>query len=287
MPPPEDEHETSSADANPVLEAGWRQGSIVGVELAAEIARIHELEIDVERDRLAVISADCDVTAMDFEREPFVELLVIRDKETAAKDGSFMWGKNPRVLQFEEDRPNAGGVVLCEVAAKDAVRVDRSLLAEHAPDDTRALALTVKYLLSVWMSKRYHRAAFPEAFNQRLRAGSPAINKTLKREGAELTGLYLVLVGEELAAEVPYDVELLATVPADVYEATERRTAAQGVVDQVAAALDSCDGIEVLEASLRSEDDVNLSELKVLRRWDFDSLSLREDPPSDLSPLQI
>ena len=44
----------------------------------------------------------------------------------------------------------------------------------------------------------------------------------------------------------------------------------------MAARLDDCDGIEVLESSLKSEVDVTLDDLRVLKRWDsVDDLSLR------------
>ena len=47
----------------------------------------------------------------------------------------------------------------------------------------------------------------------------------------------------------------------------------------IEAELDNCDGIDVVQSELRSESQVSLAELRLLKRWDFDDLTLRDDDP--------
>ena len=59
---------------------------------------------------------------------------------------------------------------------------------------------------------------------------------------------------------------------------------AGGLCDELGAHLAECDGIEVLDSTLRSEEDISLKDLRELVRWDFDFLSAAEDDLDDLAP---
>lgn len=67
--------------------------------------------------------------------------------------------------------------------------------------------------------------------------------------------------------------------PWDVHFAVaERRIEAQRVFDGLVAALDACEGVEVVNDALVSEAEVSLDEIRVMKRWSiFDSLSLRDE----------
>lgn len=62
-----------------------------------------------------------------------------------------------------------------------------------------------------------------------------------------------------------------------------KRVAAQAAFDKAVGLLDSCDGIEVVDSTLESEEDMTLDDLRHVRRWDnFDDVSLpgRPEAPS-------
>lgn len=267
--------------AERIRDAGWRQGAVLPSDLNSKIGG----ETVREEDLLIVISSDCDVVARDFGREPHVEVLVAREKPLADTDGSYLWGKNPRVYQFQVEEEGAHR--LFEVAVKDALRIDRAILAEAEPDGKRALSSRIVREISVWMSKRYHRAAFPDAFDSRTTRALTQINKLVKRDGGDLLGFYLVLSGDELPPDVPYEIELVAVADDSVFSDPVHRAHVQSVVDSTAALLDACTGVDVLDVRLCGEDDITLADLRVMRRWDFDDLSFRTSPPGERTPPQV
>jgi hypothetical protein len=56
------------------------------------------------------------------------------------------------------------------------------------------------------------------------------------------------------------------------------------LISDIATAMNSCEGIEVENFELRSEDAITLADLRFLRRWDYDYLSHRDSADSALPP---
>ena len=133
-----------------------------------------------------------------------------------------------------------------------------------------------------WLTNRYIRRAFPDAFNERLRTHRKDIERPLKSGGDHLNAIYLVIEDEELPAGVPYQLVVRGTMLDDDYGVVERRTRAQVAFDGLVAALNACDGVEVLDDALVSEAEISLHEIRLMKRWSvYDSLSLRvEDEAS-------
>ena len=63
----------------------------------------------------------------------------------------------------------------------------------------------------------------------------------------------------------------------DEFSDAERRERAQQALDAMEERLQSCTGIEIVEASLVSEADVSLDDLRQMERFDFDYLSTEGD----------
>jgi hypothetical protein len=192
-------------------------------------------------------------------------------------DGNLLYGKNPRTWQFEEI-----GVVY-ELSMLDRCTIAREHLADVDP--TGQISELHLQTLRRWLSNRYARAAFPDTFNERFRHAGGAVTRLLKRNGTNLSGIYLLIDGRELPDGESYDVVLVATMLEDEFNDGSLRSTCAEVLGRVAAAVDECPGISVIEFMLKSERDVSLSDLRELRRWDYDSLSLRDDdsqlPPED------
>jgi hypothetical protein len=133
--------------------------------------------------------------------------------------------------------------------------------------------------LASWISKRYFREAFPNAFEERLRKGESLekIREVLKRHGEDLTGIYLLVSNEELPEAEAYEITVKATMGVDAFEVADKRTKCQEAIGAIAGLMRACSGIEVFETEVVPESSVTLDDLHFLKRWDCDDLSLRGD----------
>lgn len=75
-----------------------------------------------------------------------------------------------------------------------------------------------------------------------------------------------------------------ATMLPQHHEDWDKLDKSQKALDAVAALVESADGIQLTDHHLLSEQEVSLDDLRYLRRWDYDSLTLRSnsiDPPDE------
>ncbi len=70
---------------------------------------------------------------------------------------------------------------------------------------------------------------------------------------------------------------------AQVYADPPSRLRAQKAVDAVAVALRGCPDIQVDDAGIYSEEEITIDDLRLLKRWDWDWISL-DDPDGALPP---
>jgi hypothetical protein len=106
----------------------------------------------------------------------------------------------------------------------------------------------------------------------------------LKSQGHLLESIYVLVSDDELAAGNDYNVIVWVTMRDELYDSPQNRTEAQKLVDELETQLADCSGITVSAVELRSEADVSLSDIRKLKRWDFDDLSLRVGPDASLPP---
>ena len=274
--------EDLTADA--IKGLGWRQGSILPGELVVDLRAGGLLRIEPEAGELwVVLSHSCDVVNRSFVSEPSVELIRIA-KLVSGTDGSLAWFRNPRICHFREPLGKAG-TEWC-VSIHSRVIIPRAKLLGHRPDMAKSLQPDSVRRLASWAARRYTRAAFPDEFNSRCLPAQKSLRQKLKTKGHLLTGIFLVVDDEELAADIAYNVIIVASMHEDMYHIATTRNEAQALLDAVETALDACDGIEVQESSLRSEEGISLGDLRLLKRWDLDYLSLRAESVEDLPPAQ-
>lgn len=273
---------SSDAEAvQAIATAAWRQGSVLPVPLVRTLPQgLGPTDFDAATGLFIVVSHSCDVTADSFEKEPVVELITARQIPVAGVDGSLTHGKNPRRFQWIDDTNQ----LAYEVRAHDVIQTDRRHLVGFEPDDARTINPRVGDELSMWLAKRRWRVAFPDEFNRRLIAVVERIHKLLKQRGDRLSGVYVVGADDELEGDAEYRLVLVATLPVGDFEDGHVRAASQAVVDGVAAQIASCEGIDVVEATLASEAEITLDDLRLMKRFDFDYLSWREDPPGPIAP---
>lgn len=251
----------------------WLQGSVLDqphVRLLLEADALPDAwSVD---DLVVVLTHSCDIAARDPQSEPVIE--VIRGVSVDTPDGNLTHGKSPRDLHITL----ADGAHV-SFNIHDRHRVVRDEILESNPGEQ--LDEPNRRLMARWAGKRYWREAFPDAFNNRIAEVSSALRRLVKGSaGAQVTGLYVILEQDfELPDDEAYGFDLVAAVRALDYQDPERRGEVQQMFDKFAGLLAGVDGVALGECLLRSEADISLDDLRYLRRWDYDDLSMRVEPP--------
>lgn len=241
------------------LSSSWRQGSVLPSELLpAEFT-----------DRIGVVvSHSCDLANSSLSSEPEFEWIpAIR---IAATDGNMVRCRNPRILHIPSAGPEGEHL---SFAMRDRRFSDRRILS--GKESVATLSPESTALISEWMARRYERAAFPDAFNDRRRPIARAVRKRLATSaGSDMLGLWVALSSdEELGSGEEYRIALLATVSDDL--PSTRLDAVENLLGFVSQQLGSCSGIEVRgDPVVARESDVTLTVLRSYRRLDdWDDLS--------------
>ena len=196
-------------DSGAVARRGWRQGTVMGPATASLARKNAPTVLDVRcSDLLIVASHDCDVLNPSIEKEPFVEVLAAR--QVGEVGPMQMLGRNPRTLEFTV--VDGDHLIALSCSAHRRWSVPRELLLEGEPRLT--LPYRERRLVAEWLAKRYIRAAFPSAFDERWRGNLRAWQKLLQRWSEWVQGVYLRLSTlAELGDDDPYHCDVLVAVP--------------------------------------------------------------------------
>lgn len=257
--------------------AGWRQGSVVQGEILSTLGFS-------ECDLAVVVSQDCDVV-QSVDVEPDVELILGRRRDAPRPDCRF--GRNPRELDLEI----VGRTGAVTFRIRERVMASKEHLAAHRPAPV-ALVPRDMALLAKWIARRYTRPAWPDAFNERLRAVDDRLERLFKSgAGVPITSILLRLEPEddELAEGEPYRLAAWLTVSADSLMNDAASKCAYEFERRFKEILGSCDGIVLEEegTEVRSEDDVTMADLRELRRFDRDYRSAAPKPGGQLPPNEM
>lgn len=222
-----------------------------------------------DEDITIVVSQSCDVICESIAAEPFVDVQIGRP--ILVLDGNNTYGKNPRVIDFENgDSPD----VRCyRCVDAERRRLDRKLLRGGLP--VGALAPKTIRLLANWTGRRYTRPALPDEFNRRRKIVSQQVARIGREFAQEIASFYVVLNEDsELEPDESYVIFLIGTAMADVASDPAKFARATKAVALMAAALNG-NGISVVEALAKSEDDVSLTDVREMIRLDLDYISIR------------
>ena len=218
-----------------------------------------------------VLSHDCDL-CQGPEKEPWVELLIVRTVSGPAS-GDRTRMKNPRVLEFSA-RLN-GDEIVAQAFAADRTLVPKDRLVGRTP--AGFLDTVPVGLLASWISRRYIREAFADAFNARWSREKKSIREHLASTGEYLDAIYVSVDDQELPTDTDYAVIMRGTMLSDDYAEPSKRELAQEALDGTAARLAGCAGIDVVEVLLLSESELSLDDIRLLKRWDaFDDISISD-----------
>jgi hypothetical protein len=262
-------------DVANLKELGWRQGSVLPSSLFNQLAKDSGL-VFIPGDHCAIIaSQDCDVVNASYLAEPYVEL--IKAVRVEKMNGNFAFGKSGRKLQFE--LAGAAGPCTYELSIHERWRSDRRILEGTKPDQSIFLSEAEKMQLAGWLAKRYRRAAFPDAFNDRFSASlrSGEFHRLMKTWGHLISAVFLIVSPEEdLPPERHYRITAYATVPCERY-ADEQERLQDDFQPLFEDALQAIDGIEVVDAIVISDDTFTLADVLRTRKLDLDYMSYKND----------
>jgi hypothetical protein len=230
-----------------------------------------------------VVTHDCDLACDDLTEEPNVEVIV---GTLTGADGNYRWSKSPRTLHVDvtrEDKP-----VVVELVATNRVLIPKERLAGGTPDGAFDFSPRAKSILRAWLGVRYNRAAFPDAFVQRMRELKldEKFAQALKEYDKVVSAAYFIVDGgveQERKDGSTYELGIvLAFQPgAQPEEASKLAAAAEKKVSGLfrARCYDSekasWSGVKLLSCIAISEDDFRVSQAKRMTQWRLEHMSLK------------
>lgn len=265
-------------DAKSIEAQGWRQGAVLCPALSTIARGLAPASIKFgDDDWIIVTSHDCDLVHFKLENEPFVEVLRARQLAGNRVDGNLAAGRNPRQLEFLDENDSAPRLVHCY--AHERWLVPREILLTGKP--ARVLVPRTARLLAEWIAKRYTRAAFPSAFDQRWRKELKRWFGILSKHSDLIQGVYLRLgTHDELPDDRPYLCHLMLAIPLNARNRptwVQERAAIENDVESFWKGFEpriQCAGVEVYLT-----DEITLADLNDYLRFDADWVSFADDGP--------
>jgi hypothetical protein len=269
----------------------WSQGQILPPEAALAFQLVTEEELAMRFP--LVITHDCDLAAVP-DKEPSAEILIGR---SIGKLGSATNAKVARRLELALQSRTGSQAV--ELLAPNKRTVPKEALFQYSPRKDLWLAPSDRRILQRWLAARYRRAAFPEAFEARLRTkiGRRTVVQELEsilNDGGEWIRCLLFDVdeGEFCERDGPDDVYQLGITVLYVSASDEPRayaaaSAAAEALEKVFAQAFERQGGARQYIDLRYCDPISDSVLTVrdrerLSEWRLEHLSLAADPPQPM-----
>lgn len=258
----------------------WRQGSLLKVEEA------HSLELDLsEGSRVIVISHDCDLPQ---DMEEYVELIVCRP---VAVDKNFVCAKNVRKLHLKLSNGDDEFYLELSYQLRKIVKKSDFAARLSGPDERTSLDDADKRILKQWLSVRYGRPAYPNAFENRLRKkkGKDSVEKHIakfvEKKIDYITGLFIGLDGDksiELPDGEPYCLSIFVVYNSETGAVTARKEA-EALAKQIYTLLIEVYGVpesateicvEACEAVADSR--ITLADLMKVDQWRLEWVSLND-----------
>jgi hypothetical protein len=268
----------------------WHQGDLLTGEAAVVLGYCAQGDADAAT-FVVVISHDCDLTAK-IEKEPLAELIVGRRID---KLGGDSYGKTARRLHIEYQ--NQDGPVFLELMATAKQPIEKQKLFEFSPRKDIGLDGRGIGILQRWLAARYHRAAFPEAFEDRLRAAVIPGKRTFLKKielilsdgGEHIRGLLFDLdEGKDIERKAPDDVYQLGINV--LYDSAKDESTAAAVAKAAAHALEelfntafyseqaSWQNIFLQYCDPMSDNAITVAQREMLKQWRLEHMSLQDDP---------
>ena len=264
-----------------LIESGWRQGILL---TPCDDRLKKNAHYDVaENDQLLIISQTCDLVQGSFDSEPWLEVLCLR-MLNGKPDGGYLDGKNSRRIEFSMT-PSGDDPGNWYALPYERHLIDRRLLIDELDPAASIDDQTLKMILA-WLSRRYTRTAFPEAFVKRINARKKIIGKKFSDLNSLVTNVYIRLTPcEELEGGDTYTVEIMLVMDASAFDDQTRYRECDEIRKQLESQLKKCDGISAEDVRIESTANITIEDLRGYLEWDYSYLSFR-DPVNAATPIQ-
>lgn len=221
---------------------------------------------------LVLFTHDCDLVNPSIEKEPYAEFFLAN--YTFSPDAAYQFGRHPRILHIE-----TGSGKFLEIGIHNRITVDRTFLAGLSVDSNsdKVHGQNLAILLD-WLTKKYVRPAFPDAFNAILKE-IRGLNKKLRRFDRDFPSvirLFFKVEPEsiELIDSSPYciDVILLLEGKSRLDDDEEKEQAIENFRN-----IFSHDRLKILSCECAYENELSLFELRSYKVWDRDYISIERE----------
>jgi hypothetical protein len=267
-------------DRKKIQENGWHQGAVCPFHTLSGSSESGDncKALRQSEGALAIlVSHDCDIVNGNLTKEPFADWIIARCIEKPG--GVYLYGQNSRKLHFEHNGS------FYEVSACERLSTPRELLEKVSAEPSQALTGPLIKLVAEWVSKRYIRPAYPDAFNERIKKAKKQLTRALEKDhDHELFRSILIKIeprDKELLADQTYSVFIAGVMREADYGDAQKRERGQRIIDELEHNLADCEGIEVQECRLRSDEEVRLSWLDYYVPWDFDYLTVQDQEDTE------
>lgn len=274
----------------------WLQGNVLTDEAAKTLGFRNREEGDDTF--VVVISHDCDLAAA-ADKEAEAEVVV---GSRIAKLGADSFAKTARRLHLEYQ--SDGGPVPLELLATAKRSISKANLFASEPRRDITLDGPGLRILQRWLAARYSRAAFPEAFEARLRAAPISGKLTFLRKIENI----LAASGDHVRAlmfDLDQGIDVERSTSDDLYQ-LGIVVLYDGVRDEPTAAAAATKVSEELEALFElafqkptgawqniqlkycdpvSDNAITVAQSEALKQWRLEHMSLQDDPPSPMLAL--
>ena len=212
----------------------WRQGHVLKHDDAVSLGI---LQPDETNHKVVVITHDCDLQS---NSEKNVELMFGPLKKGSSR---MKRAKHPRILDLCFENPESAKKNAVELRHERKVIIPKEAFCCEENDPAFSISTEEKQALKQWLAAKYGRPAFPNSFEERLRAYDEDKKFIFEKEVADiiatnaehLIGVFFDL-GEErfndLEEGIPYELSINV-----VYDATEGGPDARRAAEQTCSDL--------------------------------------------------
>lgn len=266
-------------DPTKIKQNGWKQGAclLVSSQRAVFVETL-SMRQELPAGLYVILSQDCDLLQRSLSKEPVVELICANSIETCSPDKER--GKNPRQLHLHAEK-----VGNLEFFPHKRFLMPRIQLEELSAEPYVIMGKELKTLVD-WIAKRYIRPGFPDAFNLRVRPINKKLQRIVNRHIKSVLGLFVrVLPDVEVEENQSYKIRVVLLTHEDFDDDEAEQKKLDKSFDDILTLLDQTEGVEVDLAEgitgVRSATKMYYVEVKSLRKWDFDFLSLLGDEANE------
>lgn len=222
-----------------------------------------------------LISHDCDIAA-ESSVEPVIEWI---PATAASTDGSKTYGKNPRILELSCG-VNTDSENCLHFDVRGKTTLDKQHFFQNAVLFEQQFSADQLVILRRWLSARYGRSAFPDAFESAMDRVRSKVDELSKKSGGGIRALYFDVddghMTERATEDDPYELLVYVVYPMETPIKTAEDFAAKlsAIFSKKFKTNGEWNGIELVSCDAICEDNFSLLLANSTKTWRVDHRSL-------------